>query len=62
MDRTAGRDELLSYITLAGNLGHARGRWGALTRQATFAHLRSSLRMGTLRSYSPAEPVTWTLS
>ena len=35
----AGRDELLSYITLAGNLGHARGRWGALTRQATFAQL-----------------------
>ena len=34
-----GRDELLSYITLAGNLGHARGRWGALTRQATFAQL-----------------------
>jgi len=25
-------------------------------------HLRSSLRMGTLFSYSPAEPVTWTLS
>ena len=35
----AGRDELLSYITLAGSLGHARGRWGALTRQATFAQL-----------------------
>jgi AAA ATPase domain len=35
----AGRDELLTYVTLAGNLGHARGRWGALTRQATFAQL-----------------------
>src|SRR5664279_4679445 len=35
----AGRDELLTYITLAGELGHARGRWGALTRQATFAQL-----------------------
>ena len=35
----ARRDELLSYITLAGNLGHARGRWSALTRQATFAQL-----------------------
>jgi hypothetical protein len=35
----AGRDELLSYITLAANLGHARGRWSALTRQATFAQL-----------------------
>ena len=34
-----GRDALLSYITLAGNLGHARGRWAALTRQATFAQL-----------------------
>ena len=35
----AGRDELLTYITLAGTLGHARGRWGALTRQATYAQL-----------------------
>jgi tetratricopeptide (TPR) repeat protein len=35
----AGRDELHTYITLAGRLGHARGRWGALTRQATFAQL-----------------------
>ncbi|HEX3310370.1 MAG TPA: hypothetical protein VHS32_29300, partial [Streptosporangiaceae bacterium] len=35
----AGRDGLLSYVTLAGQLGHARGRWGALTRQATFAQL-----------------------
>ncbi len=34
-----GRDELLTYVTLAGQLGHARGRWGALTRQATFAQL-----------------------
>ena len=34
-----GRGELLTYITLAGDLGHARGRWGALTRQATFAQL-----------------------
>src|SRR5207244_12562392 len=24
----AGRDELLGYITLAGNLGHGKGRWG----------------------------------
>ena len=35
----AGRDELLAYITMADDLGHARGRWGALTRQATFAQL-----------------------
>ena len=35
----AGRDELLTYVTLAGELGHARGRWGALTRQSTFAQL-----------------------
>jgi tetratricopeptide (TPR) repeat protein len=35
----AGRDELHTYIALAGRLGHARGRWGALTRQATFAQL-----------------------
>ena len=46
----AGRDELLTYVTLAGNLGHARGRWGALTRQATFAQLagraEESARLG----------------
>ena len=46
----AGRDELLGYITLAGSLGHARGRWGALTRQATFAQLagraEESARLG----------------
>ena len=46
----AGRDELLSYITLAGNLGHARGRWSVLTRQATFAQLagraEESARLG----------------
>jgi tetratricopeptide (TPR) repeat protein len=35
----AGREELLTYIAQAGELGHARGRWGALTRQATFAQL-----------------------
>ncbi|MGH3161233.1 MAG: hypothetical protein ACRDOC_05065, partial [Streptosporangiaceae bacterium] len=46
----AGRDELLGYIALAGSLGHARGRWGALTRQATFAQLagraEESARLG----------------
>ena len=45
-----GRDALLSYITLAANLGHARGRWAALTRQATFAQLagraEESARLG----------------
>jgi tetratricopeptide (TPR) repeat protein len=35
----AGRDELLTYVALAGELGHARGRWGALTRRATYAQL-----------------------
>jgi hypothetical protein len=46
----AGRDELLGYVTLAGHLGHARGRWSALTRQATFAQLagraEESARLG----------------
>jgi hypothetical protein len=32
----AGLNALLAYISLAGRLGHARGRWGALTRQATY--------------------------
>ena len=45
-----GRDALLRYITLAGSLGHARGRWAALTRQATFAQLagraEESARLG----------------
>ena len=35
----AGRDELQAYIALAMRLGHARGRWGALTRRATYAQL-----------------------
>jgi tetratricopeptide (TPR) repeat protein len=34
-----GRDELVTYVTLARELGHARGRWGALTRRATFAQI-----------------------
>ncbi len=32
----AGLDALLAHITLAADLGHARGRWGALTRRATY--------------------------
>jgi hypothetical protein len=35
----AGRDELQAYIALATRLGHARGRWEALTRRATYAQL-----------------------
>ena len=46
----AGRDELLTYMALAADLGHARGRWGALTRQATFAQIagraEESARLG----------------
>lgn len=35
----AGRAELLRYITLAEQFGHARGRWAALTRRATYAQI-----------------------
>ena len=35
----AGRGELSTYISLAEGLGHARGRWCALTRRATLAQL-----------------------
>jgi hypothetical protein len=35
----AGRDELLAYIALAEELGHARGRWAAMTRRATYFQL-----------------------
>src|SRR5437016_5959423 len=35
----AGRTELLQYTWLAANLGHSRGRWGALSRRATLAEL-----------------------
>ncbi len=35
----AGRDELLRFVTLANALGHVRGRWAALTRQACFAQI-----------------------
>ncbi len=34
-----GRDELATYISHAEALGHARGRWGALTRRATLAQI-----------------------
>jgi AAA ATPase domain len=34
-----GRSALLAYTAMAAELGHARGRWGALTRQATFAQI-----------------------
>jgi tetratricopeptide (TPR) repeat protein len=35
----AGRDALLTYVAHAEQLGSARGRWGALTRRATYAQL-----------------------
>ena len=35
----AGREELLTYVRHAETLGHARGRWGALSRQATYAQI-----------------------
>lgn len=35
----AGRDELLRYVQLAEQFGHARGRWAALTRRATYAQI-----------------------
>ena len=34
-----GREALLTYVRLAELLGHPRGRWGALTRQATYAQI-----------------------
>jgi tetratricopeptide (TPR) repeat protein len=37
----AGREELRAYVRLAENLGHARGRWRALTRRATLAQIAS---------------------
>ena len=41
----AGRAELTRYTILAEGLGHARGRWGALSRRATLAaHLRPNRR------------------
>lgn len=38
----AGLRELLIYVELAEALGHARGRWGALTRRATYARSSGS--------------------
>lgn len=34
-----GRDALREYVAFADSLGHARGRWRALTRRATLAQL-----------------------
>ena len=42
----AGRDEMQAYIALADALGHARGRWGALTRRATYAQLAGRIEEG----------------
>ncbi|MFT4166541.1 MAG: AAA family ATPase [Microlunatus sp.] len=39
----AGLRELLTYVELAEALGHARGRWGALTRRATYAQIVGQL-------------------
>ena len=44
-----GRGELLNYVELAENLGHARGRWAALTRRATFAQLAGRPGIGSAR-------------
>jgi len=35
----SGRTELTRYTRLADDLGHARGRWGALSRRATLAEI-----------------------
>jgi hypothetical protein len=37
LGRPGGLTELGTYIRLANGLGHARGRWGALSRRATLA-------------------------
>lgn len=43
----AGRAELTAYTTLAENLGHARGRWGCLSRRATLAELAGRIDEAT---------------
>lgn len=43
MGDPAGRAELLDYTELADALGHARGRWGALSRRAVLAELAGRL-------------------
>ena len=42
-----GRSALLAYTAMAAELGHARGRWGALTRQATFAQIAGQVTEAT---------------
>ncbi|WP_433558567.1 ATP-binding protein [Pseudonocardia xinjiangensis] len=43
----AGRLALERYVHLAAGLGHARGRWGALSRRATLAELAGRVEEAT---------------
>jgi hypothetical protein len=60
-DRKLGDEAERARKTVSARVRDALAKIGQAHHELA-DHLRSSLRMGTLCSYSPAEPVTWTLS
>jgi len=56
----AGRDELLTYVTLGREAGsRPAGRWGALTRQATFAQIAGRAEEGRAAGASRRWTSVW---
>ncbi len=51
----AGRSELTHYTNVAEGLGHARGRWGALSRRATLAGIGGRVDEALELSYAAME-------
>jgi hypothetical protein len=59
-DRKLGDEAERARKTVSARVRDALAKIGPVHPELA-DHLRSSLRMGTLCSYSPAEPVTWTV-
>ena len=60
-DRKLGDEAERARKTVSARVRDALAKIGPVHPELA-DHLRSSLRMGTRCSYSPAEPVTWTVS
>ena len=59
-DRRLGDETERARKTVSARVRDALAKIGPVHPELA-DHLRSSLRMGTLCSYSPGEPVTWTV-
>ena len=60
-DRKLGDEAERARKTVSARVRDALAKVGQVHPELA-GHLRSSLRMGTVCSYSPAEPVTWKVS